>query len=78
MATDYYNGAELSDIPTGFGGCTGISITNKGNTTVRYTASISKTSFDNLEDGVDGNLTDTLFLTNDSNSLNTYIDYFNL
>lgn len=64
---NYYTGILLNEIPTGFGGYTGIVLTNKGNNVVSYNISISDTVFEsNLSDE---NTSNTLFLS----SSNKYI-----
>lgn len=68
----YYYGIEMSDVPTGFGGCTGITIKNKGNTSMEYKVSISNTDFENLS-SVDGELTDSLFLSTKNNDIDGII-----
>jgi hypothetical protein len=74
MTTDYYTGVELFEVPTGFGGYTGIAVTNSGDFPVFYTAIISDTSVNvDSADAEDGELYNTLFISNnvdyvDSNS----------
>ena len=78
MSTDYNAGVYLDQVPTGFGGYTGISVFNKSDKSVAYYAEMSETSLfttndDPLPDtdAVDDNLYDTLFVTSDINNVDT-------
>lgn len=75
--SDYYTGKYLNAVPTGFGGYTGLVLTNSGNFGNTYTASISNTTLLGVSAGdiqVGAN-TNTLFIstekTTDDISINT-------
>jgi len=62
----YLTGVSLSQVPTGFGGYTGVVIQNSGNFPVQYTINISSTTFDasvTPTKAADGLLYDTIFIS---------------
>ena len=62
----YLTGVSLGQVPTGFGGYTGVVIQNSGNFPVQYTINISSTTFDSSVTPVkaaDGLLYDTIFIS---------------
>ena len=62
----YLTGVSLGQVPTGFGGYTGVVIQNSGNFPVQYTINISNTTFDasvTPTTAADGLLYDTIFIS---------------
>jgi len=62
----YLTGVSLGQVPTGFGGYTGVLIQNSGNFPVQYTINISNTTFDasvTPTTAADGLLYDTIFIS---------------
>jgi hypothetical protein len=69
----YLTGVSLRQVPTGFGGYTGVIIQNSGNFPTQYTINISPTTFDSTvtpAKAANGEIYDTIFI---SDSLN-YLD----
>lgn len=62
----YLTGVNLGQVPTGFGGYTGIMIQNSGNFPVQYTINISETTFDSTvtpAKAADGEIYNTIFIS---------------
>ena len=66
----YYTGKFLNVVPTGFGGYTGLVLTNSGNFGVTYSASVSNTTLISVPSSsiVAGSNTNTIFISNTKNS----------
>lgn len=70
----------LNTVPTGFGGYTGIVLTNSGNYPIKYTVSMSDTTFEagtvNTSKALNGDIYNTLFITDDINDVQTNISSY--
>lgn len=68
----YYTGKYLNEVPTGFGGYTGLVLTNSGNYAVTYTATISDTTLVGVSAGsiAAGAETNTLFISDTTTTEN--------
>jgi hypothetical protein len=70
----------LNTIPTGFGGYTGIVLTNSGNYPVRYTLSMSDTTFQagtvNTSTALNGDIYNTIFIATDLENVSTDVSSY--
>lgn len=74
----YYTGKYLDKVPTGFGGYTGLVLTNSGNFSVTYTATISDTTLVGVAGGsiAAGANTNTLYISDTTTTENINDDSY--